>query len=79
MPTVADCLRQHAPAYLAKFGDAVPTGHRKVLGALMVSKDGSELKGKVTRSLKSGKTRSRKVLFTRSESRPRCRKTGPVT
>jgi hypothetical protein len=34
MPSVADCLRQHAPAYLAKFGDAVPTGHRKVLGAI---------------------------------------------
>ncbi len=34
MPAVADCLRQHAPAYLAKFGDAVPTGHRKVLDAI---------------------------------------------
>ena len=36
---------------------------------LKVSADGSELKGKVTRSLKSGKTKSKKVLFTRSESR----------
>jgi Putative transposase/Transposase zinc-binding domain len=34
MITVADCLRQHAPAYLAKFGDAIPAGHRKVLAAI---------------------------------------------
>ncbi len=34
MPTVADCLRQHAPAYLAKFGERVPLGHRKVLSAI---------------------------------------------
>lgn len=34
MPSVADCLRQHAPAYLKRFGDRVPTGHRKVLGAI---------------------------------------------
>lgn len=34
MTTVADCLRQHAPQYLAKFGDSVPLGHRKVLGAI---------------------------------------------
>jgi hypothetical protein len=34
MPTVADCLRQHAPAYLAKFGEAVPLGHRKVISAI---------------------------------------------
>lgn len=31
MPSVADCLRQHAPAYLQKFGDNVPAGHRKVI------------------------------------------------
>ena len=31
MPTVADCLRQHAPAYLKQFGSAVPLGHRKVI------------------------------------------------
>lgn len=31
MPTVADCLRQHAPAYLQQFGSAVPLGHRKVI------------------------------------------------
>ena len=34
MPTVADCLRQHAPAYLAKYGQAVPLGHRKVIAAI---------------------------------------------
>jgi hypothetical protein len=34
MPSVADCLRQHAPAYLKRFGDDVPTGHRKVLSAI---------------------------------------------
>jgi hypothetical protein len=34
MVSVADCLRQHAPAYLAKYGDAVPVGHRKVLAAI---------------------------------------------
>ena len=31
MPTVADALRQHVPAYYAKFGERVPLGHRKVL------------------------------------------------
>lgn len=34
MPSVADCLRQHAPAYLEKFGERVPMGHRKVIGAI---------------------------------------------
>jgi len=34
MPSVADALRQHAPAYLAKFGDAVPLGHRKVISSI---------------------------------------------
>lgn len=34
MPSVADCLRQHVPAYLETFADDVPTGHRKVLGAI---------------------------------------------
>ena len=34
MPAVADCLRQHAPAYLAAFADAIPLGHRKVLAAI---------------------------------------------
>ena len=34
MPTVADCLKQHAPQYLAKFGRRVPLGHRKVISAI---------------------------------------------
>lgn len=34
MPSVADCLRQHAPAYLERFGDRVPVGHRRVLSAI---------------------------------------------
>ena len=34
MPSVADCLRQHAPAYLDRFGDRIPVGHRKVLSAI---------------------------------------------
>jgi hypothetical protein len=34
MTSVADCLRQHAPEYLAKFGDTIPLGHRKVLAAI---------------------------------------------
>ena len=34
MPTVADCLRRHAPEYLAKFGERMPLAHRKVLSAI---------------------------------------------
>jgi len=34
MPSVADCLRQHGPAYLKTYGDDVPLGHRKVLSAI---------------------------------------------
>lgn len=34
MPSVADCLRQHAPAYLRRFGEEVPIGHRKVIAAI---------------------------------------------
>jgi hypothetical protein len=34
MTTVADCLRQHAPAYLAKFGESMPGEQRKVLSAI---------------------------------------------
>lgn len=40
MPTVADCLRQHGPAYLAKHGEAVPEGHRKVLAAIAQCRTG---------------------------------------
>lgn len=41
MPSVADCLRQHAPAYLAKFGDDVPLGHRKVIAAITRCRTGA--------------------------------------
>lgn len=34
MPAVADVVRHHAPAYLERFGEAVPGPHRKVLGAI---------------------------------------------
>ena len=34
MPTVADCLRQHASAYLKQFGSDVPIGHLKVISAI---------------------------------------------
>jgi hypothetical protein len=32
--SVAECFRQHASAYLDKFGDRVPLGHRKVISAI---------------------------------------------
>lgn len=41
MPSVADCLRQHAPAYLAKFGDDVPIGHRKVIASITRCRTGA--------------------------------------
>ena len=34
MPSVADCFRQHAAAYLQRHGDAIPLGHRKVIDAI---------------------------------------------
>ena len=34
MPTVADVVRRHGAAYLAKFGEAIPTEHRKVLAMI---------------------------------------------
>lgn len=40
MPTVADALRQHAPAYLEKYGERVPLMHRKVLMAIMRCRTG---------------------------------------
>lgn len=46
MVTVADCLRQHAPAYLNRFGDDVPLGHRKVISAITRCRTG-ELGGVV--------------------------------
>lgn len=46
MASVADCLRQHAPTYLEKFGDSVPIGHQKVIGAITRCRTG-ELGGVV--------------------------------
>ena len=46
MPSVADCLRQHATAYLKQFGDRVPLGHRKVLSLITRCRTG-ELGGVV--------------------------------
>ena len=40
MVSVADCLRQHAQAYLAKFGGAVPRQHRKVITAITKCRTG---------------------------------------
>ena len=40
MPSVADALRQHVPAYLEKFGDRVPLMHRKVLTAILRCRTG---------------------------------------
>ncbi len=34
MASVADCLRQHAPAYLDKFGERMPLMHRKVISTI---------------------------------------------
>ena len=41
MPSVADCLRQHAPGYLQKFGDDVPAGHRKVIDLITRCRTGA--------------------------------------
>jgi hypothetical protein len=40
MPTVADVVRRHGSAYLARFGDAVPHRHRKVLRAIAACRTG---------------------------------------
>ncbi len=40
MPTVADCLRQHASDYLQHFGNSVPVGHRRVLGLIQRCRTG---------------------------------------
>ncbi len=40
MPTVADCLRQHAPEYLRHFGEQVPVGHRRVLSLIQRCRTG---------------------------------------
>ena len=40
MASVADCLRQHAPAYVKKFGERMPFMHRKVIRAIMRCRTG---------------------------------------
>jgi len=54
VPSVADALRQHAPAFLDKYGKAVPTGHRKVLGAITRCRTG-ELGGVLYRCKQCGR------------------------
>ena len=54
MPSVADALRQHALAFLAKFGKAVPSGHRKVLGAITRCRTG-ELGGVLYKCKRCGR------------------------
>jgi hypothetical protein len=41
MPTVADVVRRYGPAYLQRFGDAVPPRHRKVLHAIAACRTGA--------------------------------------
>jgi hypothetical protein len=41
MPSVADALRQHAPAYLKQFGDDIPIGHRKVISSITRCRTGA--------------------------------------
>jgi hypothetical protein len=40
MPTVADVVRRYGPGYLARFGDAVPPRHRKVVRAISACRTG---------------------------------------
>ena len=40
MPSLAEVVRRYGPAYLARFGEAVPCEHRKVLGAIAACRTG---------------------------------------
>jgi hypothetical protein len=40
VPSLAEVVRRYGPAYLARFGDAVPREHRKVLDALAACRTG---------------------------------------
>lgn len=40
MPTVADVLRRYGPAYLERFGAAMPAEHKKVLNAITACRTG---------------------------------------
>ena len=41
MPTVADALRQHADGYARRYGDRMPTEHKRVLAAIMRCRTGA--------------------------------------
>jgi DNA-directed RNA polymerase subunit RPC12/RpoP len=55
MPTVADVVRRYGDAYLAKFGKAIPSEHRKVLAMIARCRTG-ELGTVVYRCLECGRT-----------------------
>ncbi len=40
MPSLAEVVRRYAGAYLARFGEAIPREHRKVLGAIAACRTG---------------------------------------
>jgi hypothetical protein len=40
VPSLAEVVRRYGPAYLTRFGEAVPREHRKVLGALAACRTG---------------------------------------
>jgi hypothetical protein len=40
LPSLAEVVRRYGPAYLARFGDAVPRAHRKVLCAIAACRTG---------------------------------------
>ena len=55
MPTVADVFRQYGPAYLERFGPAMPAEHKKVLAAISACRTG-ELGGVVYQCESCGST-----------------------
>jgi hypothetical protein len=55
MPTVADVFRQYGPAYLERFGAAMPAEHKKVLAAISACRTG-ELGGVVYQCESCGST-----------------------
>jgi len=55
MPSVADALRQHAPAYLKKFGNSVSIAQRKVIGSVIRCRTG-ELGGVAYRCDQCGRS-----------------------
>jgi Putative transposase/Transposase zinc-binding domain len=55
MPTVADVLRRYGPAYLERFGKAMPAEHKKVLDAITACRTG-QLGGVIYRCESCGTT-----------------------